>query len=113
MAGIYAVMSFTAARRTREIGIRVALGSSRSRVVLSVFRRPLGQVALGLGSGIALLTVLLARQIGSLDGREWLRLSGLLLGYAVVTSLVCVAACASPTACALRVEPQEALRVDG
>ena len=113
MAGIYAVMSFTVARRTREIAIRVALGSSRGGVVLSVFRRPLGQVALGLGSGTLLLTVLLATQMRSLEPLEWLRIAGLMLGYVLLTSLVCVAACASPTARALRVEPQEALRVDG
>src|SRR5688500_9978348 len=49
LAGIYAVLSFTVARRTREIGVRVALGASRHRVVLATFRRPLLQVALGVG----------------------------------------------------------------
>ncbi|MGZ8378197.1 MAG: ABC transporter permease, partial [Gemmatirosa sp.] len=51
MAGIYAVMSFTVARRTREIGIRVALGASRRRVVAAVFARPLAQVGLGIVAG--------------------------------------------------------------
>jgi hypothetical protein len=58
MAGIYAVMSFTVARRTREIGIRVALGASRRRVVAAVFARPLAQVGLGVVAG-GVLTVLL------------------------------------------------------
>jgi hypothetical protein len=113
MASIYAVMSFTVARRTREIGIRVALGASRRRVVGSVFRRPLRQVALGLGSGMFLLAVLFATEIGRLEWSEGLRIAGMLLAYVALTSLVCAAACASPTVRALKVEPQEALRVEG
>ena len=49
--GIYAVMSFTVTRRTREIGIRVALGASRRRVVAAVFARPLAQVGVGVVAG--------------------------------------------------------------
>src|SRR5690606_17721317 len=51
LAGIYAVMSFTVARRTREIGVRVALGASRRRVVAAVFARPMSQIGLGIVAG--------------------------------------------------------------
>jgi predicted lysophospholipase L1 biosynthesis ABC-type transport system permease subunit len=108
MAGIYAVMSFTVARRTREIGIRAALGASRWRVVAAVFARPLAQVGLGVVAG-GVLTVLLN------DGVEH-PTAGVLagaLGYAVLMLAVCLLACIVPTRRALQVQPAEALRTDG
>ena len=48
LAGVYSVTSYTVARRTREIGIRRALGASPRDVVLSMLIRPLAQVGLGL-----------------------------------------------------------------
>jgi putative ABC transport system permease protein len=108
MTGIYAVMSFTVARRTREIGIRVALGSSRRRVVTAVFKRPLAQVGLGVVAG-GVLTVIVN------DGIEHPSPDVLLgaLGYAVLMLGVCLLACIVPTRRALRIQPTEALRADG
>jgi len=57
LAGIYAVLSFTVARRTREIGLRVALGANPRRVIGAIFRRPLWQVGFGVLAGIALITL--------------------------------------------------------
>jgi predicted permease len=51
--GIYGIVSFASRRRIREIGIRVALGASRSRVVLLVIRRALALVSIGLAVGLA------------------------------------------------------------
>ncbi len=110
LAGIYSVMSFTVARRTREIGIRVALGADPRRVVLAIFRRPLAQVTLGivigagLTAGLASLTygrVLTARQTAAV-----IAYAGLMLG-------VCLLACLVPTRRALAVEPTEAMRIEG
>ena len=56
LAGIWSPwLSFTVARRTREIGVRVALGASRWRVVAATFRRPLTQVTLGVIVGTAIV----------------------------------------------------------
>jgi putative ABC transport system permease protein len=108
MAGIYAVMSFTVARRTREIGIRVALGASRRRVVAAVFKRPLAQVGLG-GVAGGVITVIIN------DGVEHPSSSVLLgaLAYSVLMLGVCLIACIVPTRRALQIQPTEALRADG
>ena len=50
-AGIYALISFTLARRTREIGIRVALGASPRRIITVVFARAFMQIGLGVAAG--------------------------------------------------------------
>jgi hypothetical protein len=110
LAGIYSVMSFTVARRTREIGIRVALGADHRRIVVTIFRRPLAQVAGGIVAG-----ALLASAVASGESGESLSAGavGLLVAYAVLMMGVCLLACIVPTRRALRVEPTEALRVDG
>ena len=110
LGGIFAVMSFTVSRRTREIGIRVALGASRTRVVLAIFRRPLVQVALGVATGGALLATL---RVGLGDVRPSLLEAASLAGYVMAVAAVCLLACVGPTMRALSVEPGDALRVDG
>jgi predicted permease len=111
LAGIYAVMSFTVARRTREIGIRVALGASQRRVITTIFRRPLIQVAIGVavGTAIVLSVVWGASDTGGLSARQVLFVAV----YAVLMMGVCLLACVVPTRRALGVEPTEALRGDG
>src|SRR5690349_190522 len=95
LAGIYAVLSFTVARRTREIGVRVALGASARRVITSVFRRPLTQVTLGVIAGIVLI-VLAATAAGKSTqfrgtgvGVLTLGDAALLVGYAILMMGVC------------------------
>jgi putative ABC transport system permease protein len=106
LSGIYAVMSFTVSRRTREIGIRVALGSKPSGVVLTILRRPLIQLAAGVAFG-GLLTL----GIASLAGVS-LAFSFGLLGYALVMLGVCLLACVVPAWRALKVDPIAALRAE-
>jgi predicted permease len=116
LAGIYAVLSFTVVRRTREIGVRVALGASRRLVVATIFRRPLVQVALGVVAGgglIAAAPLLLSGGDGGLfEGGFSLRQVALLVAHLVLMLGVCLLACIVPTRRALRVEPTEALRAE-
>ena len=55
--GLYGVVAFSVARRTREIGIRVALGSSRRQVLQQVLGEAMTMVALGAAAGLALSTL--------------------------------------------------------
>ena len=84
LAGIYAVMSFTVSRRTREIGIRVALGSDRRRIVGAIFRRPLAQVALGITSG-GILVFVLTHLITGLSAKE----AGMVAAYMALMMADC------------------------
>jgi ABC-type antimicrobial peptide transport system permease subunit len=108
LAGIYAVLSFTVARRTREIGVRVALGARPRRVVMAIFRRPLTQVALGVVTG-GLVVGILAFGLSQQGGLSIVEVV-MLVAYVAVMFGVCMLACAVPTWRALRVEPTVALR---
>ena len=116
LAGIYAVLSFTVARRTREIGVRVALGASRQRVVAATFRRPLLQVALGIVVGTAIIfTVATLIKYTEFPGSESdLTLQGMamIIGYGIVMLGVCMLGCVVPTRRALNIEPTIALRTE-
>jgi predicted permease len=110
LAGIYAAMSFAVSRRTREIGIRVALGADPRRVALAIFRRPLTQVGLGILAG----TALVAFMIGGLDADDLQPAqAGMIAAYALLMTVVCLLACIVPTRRALRIQPTDALRHDG
>ena len=109
LAGIYAVMSFTVARRTREIGVRVALGASAKRVAIAIFRRPLTQVAFGILGGMVIVGFFSRAVLGVPSAKE----IGIMVAYAVLMLAVCLLACVVPTRRALRVQPTEALRSEG
>ncbi len=117
LAGIYAVLSFTVARRTREIGVRVALGAKRRRVLTAIFRRPLTQVGIGIAAGATLIYLGAQALSHTYQFRNTpIALSAgqvvLLVIYAAFMLGVCLLACVVPTRRALRVEPMVAMRAE-
>ena len=109
LAGVYAVTAFSVARRTREIGVRVALGAQPLHILTTVFKRPLIQVAMGIGVG-AILGFGLANDDLS---KMHLDVLGKTAVFALSTILCCALACIVPTRRALRIQPTEALRDEG
>ena len=109
--GVYGVVSFAAVQRTREIGIRMALGSSERDVLRLVLRQGVSMVAAGLVVGVIAalaLTRLMARYLFGVSPSDPLT-------YAVVALLlttVALTACWIPARRATRVDPGNALRYE-
>ena len=109
LTAIYSVMSFTVSRRTQEIGVRVALGADRRRLIGTILRRPLTQVGLGNVVGGILVALMFA---GLFESTPTAVEAASIAAYAVVMMGVCLLASIVPARRALRVEPASALRVE-
>ena len=105
--GIYAMMSFTVARRRREIGIRAALGADARRVLTGVFAQAGRQLGMGVLAGLVLAGVV-DRVVGDgpLEGKGAL----LLPAVAALMMAVGLLAALGPARRGLSVQPTEALR---
>jgi ABC-type antimicrobial peptide transport system permease subunit len=107
--GLYGVMAYAVTRRTREMGIRIALGATRANVVGIVMREAAVMVAAGLGVGVPLalaLGDLIRSQLFGLDPRDPLTL----LGAALVLTVAGGLAGFLPALRASSVNPTTALR---
>jgi predicted permease len=109
--GLYGVIAYSVARRTKEIGIRIALGAARASVVALVMRQGLGVALAGLGAGCALAVVAARALSGVLygvtaaDPVAWTAAAAVLLAAAALANLI-------PARRAAQVEPTVALRAD-
>ena len=101
--GIHALMSFIVARRTREIGIRAALGAHPRRIIAGIFGRAFLQISLGLIAGSALVF-----WAGVSSTRELL----VLLAVDGIMLAAGLTACYVPLRRALKIDPTEALRAE-
>jgi putative ABC transport system permease protein len=109
--GVYSVMAYAVAARTREFGIRSALGAGRKNILVLVLRQGVATMILGVvcGLGVAALVSRFAASllagVSAHDPLTFLAAPLLLVAVALV-------ACMLPARAATRVQPVEALRVE-
>ncbi|MHC4517619.1 MAG: ABC transporter permease [Planctomycetota bacterium] len=109
--GLFGVKSYLAAQRTREIGIRMALGATRNEVIFQVLREGLALVLVGLGMGMLLAfisTRFLQRLLFEVGGTDPLVLAAAALTLATTILL----ASFLPARRAVKVKPMDALRYE-
>jgi putative ABC transport system permease protein len=109
--GLYAVMSFSVSRRTREVGIRMALGAQGRDVVRMIFGQGLWQLGIGMTVGLAFalgISQLLKVVLFQVEPRDPMVFGGV----AVVLVAAGLLACFVPAKRATRVDPLVALRSD-
>ena len=109
--GLYGVVAYAAARRTREVGIRMALGARRVDVVRLIAMRGVRLALIGLAigavasAGVGQLLESLLYGVSSVDAISYAAAAGVLLLVAAIANLI-------PTVAATRVDPVRALRTE-
>jgi predicted lysophospholipase L1 biosynthesis ABC-type transport system permease subunit len=109
--GLYAVLAYAVSQRTREIGIRMALGAQRREILGLVMRRTAKLIACGIGAGlVGALAVnrILMSQLHGIEGLD----AATCIAVSLLLSAVAILAGCLPARKALRVDPVRALRCE-
>jgi ABC-type antimicrobial peptide transport system permease subunit len=109
--GLYGVMAHLVKRRTRELGIRLALGAQRRDVLMLVLRRGLGLTAGGLAIGLAAAMFaarLIASRLYGITPHDALTVAGVSLLLIAVATISCLL----PSLRASRLDPVQVFRAD-
>lgn len=111
VVGVYGVKAYTVARRTREIGIRMALGATSRSTLWTILKEGMALTGVGIGVGL-----LLAFGVGRLLSTMLYEVSALdplvFLGAALLLTVISLLACYVPAYRASRVDPMIALRYE-
>lgn len=114
-SGLYAMLALAVSERTREIGVRTALGATRARLLLTILRRPLLQIALGALIGMPLAAQFLFELSSEESGggsatTALLGAMGLSSGIVLLVGLL---SCLVPMRRVLAIDASEAMRAEG
>jgi macrolide transport system ATP-binding/permease protein len=110
--GLYAVMAFTVARKTREIGIRMALGATAGEVQREVLRAGLKSTALGIALGVPSALIVSHYYVSGITTYVNPKDPAIFIGSAFALALVALAACWAPARRASKVDPAITLRYE-
>jgi predicted permease len=111
VAGIYGLMAYWVAQRTREIGVRVAIGSTSGRIVRLVLRQSVRLIVIGVLVGVPGAVLAMRALSGIVYGLEPVDIASL-VAAALILLATGIAAAAVPAWRAARLDPLEALRVE-
>jgi predicted permease len=110
--GLYGLLAYAVSRRSREIGVRMALGASRRSIVRMILSRALLLIGIGMGiggAGAVAVQAVLQRVVFSAEGGPSI---AWLLGAALVVLLTALAAACPPAMRAASIDPSTALRAE-